>query len=188
MAADRIGRLRCARAGASARPGVRDRDCAPSPWSPAQRQERPSTPAVSATQILRLTSAWPSSATRRSIHRPVALDVVRSALTDTTFNDAVRVAADVTDDRSLAAVRCGSWTARPARPIGAHFIVVVDSLRPDYLSPHGPCGHVYAGHRGVLTEHRDPPSVHALRRHCAVGAGLWAGGLIPRARYCSHFQ
>jgi Sulfatase len=122
----------------------------------------------------------------------VLLDVFRPVVSDNDFYRTVRAAGDATDDRSLGAVplSLADVTRRPlARPPNI-FIVVVDSLRPDYVSAYNPAA-TFTPAIGAFASERD---TIVMRRAFTQYAGtalsqpaIWAGGLIQRAMYVKPF-
>jgi hypothetical protein len=120
----------------------------------------------------------------------VLLDVFRPLVTDREFYETVRSVGDATDDRSLGAVPLTlADVARPpsTRPPNI-FVVVVDSLRPDYLSAYNPAA-TFTPAIGAFAKE----SI-VMRRAYTQYAGtalsqpaLWAGGLIQRAMYVKPF-
>lgn len=121
----------------------------------------------------------------------VLLDVLRPVVSDTEFYRTVRDAGEVTADRTLPPVRLALADPLP-RPAGRPpniFVVVVDSLRPDYISPYNP-------------DVTFTPAIGAfgadsvvMRRAFTQYAGtalsqpaLWAGALIQRAMYIRPFS
>ncbi len=119
------------------------------------------------------------------------LDVGRSVAGDRDFFTGLRQAGDRTDDRALPAVPLR--LIDKAGPIAGRapdvFVIVVDSLRPDYLSAYNP----------VVTFTpaigRFAADSVVMRRAFTLYAGtalsepaLWAGGLIPRAMYPQPFS
>ena len=120
----------------------------------------------------------------------VLLDAFRPVLSDDAFFRTLRAAGDVTDDRSLTAVRLSlkeGLQAPAGRPPNV-FIVVVDSLRPDYVSAYNPAATFTPAIGAFANE-----SI-VMRRAFTQYAGtalsqpaLWAGGLIQRAMYVKPF-
>jgi hypothetical protein len=121
----------------------------------------------------------------------VVLDLVRPTITDTQFFDELRHSGDVTDDRSLHAVPlrvAKESTQRPAfRP--NIFMIVIDSLRPDYLSAYNPdvaftpAIGAFADESIVMRRAFAPYTGTALSQ-----PSLWAGGLIQRRMYVQPFS
>ena len=120
----------------------------------------------------------------------VLLDLFRPMVTDGAFFGALRRAGDATDDRSLAPVSLrlleGQDAPAPYRP---HiFVVVVDSMRPDYLSPYNPkvtftpAIAAFARESIVMRRAYTPYAGTALSQ-----PAIWAGGLIQRAQYVKPF-
>ena len=120
----------------------------------------------------------------------VLLDVFRPMATDTGFFRDVTQAGDATDNRSLAAVdfrlAAGRVPAAPDRP--NIFVIVVDSLRPDYLSAYN---HAASFTPNIGAFARDSL---VMRRAFTPYAGtalsepaIWAGGLVQRAMYIQPF-
>jgi hypothetical protein len=121
----------------------------------------------------------------------VLLDFVRPAVSDHEFYNSLRTAGDATD-RPLAAVplRIAGDVPKLAERPPHIFLVVVDSLRPDYIG-------AYHQPAGALT-----PAIDAFARDSIVmrhafspyaGTALaepsiWAGGLIPRFNYVQPFS
>src|SRR6202022_3953938 len=121
----------------------------------------------------------------------VLLDVLTPLVADGDFFAGLRRAGDVTDDSSLAAVPLGMLDQR--RAIRAHtpniFIIVIDSLRPDYVSAYNPivtftpAVGAFAADSIVMR--------HAFTSYAGTALSepaLWAGGLIPRAMYVKPFS
>jgi len=120
----------------------------------------------------------------------VLLDVFRPVVSDDAFYRTVRAAGDATDDRSLGAVRLSlaDVSRRPAARPPNIFIVVVDSLRPDYVSAYNPAAAFTPAIGAFANE-----SI-VMRRAFTQYAGtalsqpaIWAGGLIQRAMYVKPF-
>ena len=121
----------------------------------------------------------------------VVLDLVRPTITDTEFFDDLRHSGDVTDDRTLHAVPlrvARESTRRPAyRP--NIFMIVVDSLRRDYVSAYNPdvtftpAIGAFADDSIVMRRAFAPYTGTALSQ-----PSLWAGGLIPRRMYVQPFS
>jgi hypothetical protein len=119
------------------------------------------------------------------------MDFIRPTLTDRDFFETVHAEGDRTDQRGLRAVPLPIGPALNAAPsFRPHvFVIVVDSLRPDYLSPYNPAV--------TFT-----PAIEALARDSVVmrhaytpyaGTALsqpaiWAGGMIPRVNYAQPFS
>jgi len=121
----------------------------------------------------------------------VVLDLVRPMVTDTQFFDEIRRLGDVTDDRALRAIPL-RVVERPGagslyRP--NIFIIVIDSLRPDYLSAYNrdvtftPSIGAFADDSIVMRQTFAPYTGTALSQ-----PALWAGGLIPRRMYVQPFS
>jgi hypothetical protein len=121
----------------------------------------------------------------------VLLDVLRPFVADRDFFVALGRAGQVTDDSSLPAVTLGS--VDEPRAISTHrpniFIIVIDSLRPDYLSAYNPAVTftpaigAFAADSIVMR--------HAFTSYAGTALSepaLWAGGLIPRAMYIKPFS
>jgi hypothetical protein len=120
----------------------------------------------------------------------ILLDIFRPALTNDAFFRTVRAAGDATDDVSLRAVplQIADVHRAPAAARPHIFIVVIDSMRPDYLSPYN--------NVAAMT-----PAIGAFARESVVfrraftqyaGTALsqpaiWAGALIQRAMYVKPF-
>ena len=121
----------------------------------------------------------------------VLLDVLRPVVSDTEFYRTVRDAGEVTADRTLPPVRLALAEAMPrpaARPPNI-VVVVVDSLRPDYISPYNPAV-TFTPAIGAF----GADSV-VMRRAFTQYTGtalsqpaLWAGALIQRAMYIRPFS
>ena len=120
----------------------------------------------------------------------VLLDLFRPMVTDGAFFSLLRRAGDATDNRSLAPVSLrlveGPDAPAPYRP---HiFVVVVDSMRPDYLSPYNPkvtftpAIAAFARESIVMRRAFTPYAGTALSE-----PAVWAGGLIQRAMYVKPF-
>ncbi|PWT81129.1 MAG: hypothetical protein C5B57_11095 [Blastocatellia bacterium] len=121
----------------------------------------------------------------------VILDLVRPVLSDRSFFETLRTVGDATADPSLRPVPLrlvqNNRTTSSYRP---HiFVIVVDSLRPDYLSPYNedvwftPSIQAFAGDSIVFR--------HAFTQYAGTGLSqpaLWAGGLIQRAMYIKPFS
>ncbi len=121
----------------------------------------------------------------------VLLDVLRPLVADSDFFLVLARAGQVTDDSSLPAVPLRA--VDEPRAIATHrpniFIIVIDSLRPDYLSAYNPIVN-FAPAIGAFAA----DSI-VMRRAFTSYAGtalsepaLWAGGLIPRAMYVQPFS
>ena len=119
------------------------------------------------------------------------LDVFRPTLTDRDFYTELRTAGDVTDNRSLQAVPLrvvpelhGVPAYRPHV-----FVIVVDSLRPDYLAPYNPAAAAFTP--SIAAFARESRVVqHAFTPYAGTALSqpaIWAGGLIPRANYVQPF-
>jgi hypothetical protein len=121
----------------------------------------------------------------------VLLDLARPLATDREFFDEVSRLGDRVDDpalepRPLNVVRDA---LKPAGEAPHIFIVVVDSLRPDYLAAYNP--HVdftpniaaFARENLVMRRAYTPYTGTALSQ-----PALWAGGLIQRAMYVKPFS
>jgi hypothetical protein len=121
----------------------------------------------------------------------VVLDIVRPMVTDTQFFDEVRRVGDVTDDRALRAIPL-RVVERPVSGSAYRpniFIIVIDSLRPDYLSAYNrdvtftPSIGAFADDSIVMRQAFAPYTGTALSQ-----PALWAGGLIPRRMYVQPFS
>jgi hypothetical protein len=121
----------------------------------------------------------------------VVLDLVRPMVSDTEFFDEVRRVGDATDDRALRAIPL-HVVERPAlSPLHRPniFIIVIDSLRPDYLSAYNrdvtftPSIGAFADDSIVMRQAFAPYTGTALSQ-----PALWAGGLIPRRMYVQPFS
>ncbi|HEY2905659.1 MAG TPA: sulfatase-like hydrolase/transferase [Vicinamibacterales bacterium] len=121
----------------------------------------------------------------------VVLDLIRPTITDTEFFDDLRHSGDVTDDRALRAMplRVAKESARRPAYRPNIFMIVVDSLRPDYLSAYNPA----VAFTPAIGAFADESIV--MRRAFAPYTGtalsqpsLWAGGLIPRRMYVQPFS
>jgi hypothetical protein len=121
----------------------------------------------------------------------VLLDVVRPFVADDEFFRALQRAGELTGDSSLPAVPLHA--VDQPRQTSAYrpniFIVVVDSLRPDYLSAYNPdvtftpAIGAFAAESLVMR--------HAFTSYAGTALSepsLWAGGLIPRAIYVKPFS
>ena len=121
----------------------------------------------------------------------VLLDVFRPVVSDNDFYRTVRAAGDATDDRSLPAVRLSIADVQRPRParLPHIFVVVVDSLRPDYVSAYNPAATftpaigAFAGESIVMRRAFTQYAGTALSQ-----PALWAGGLIQRAMYVKPFS
>jgi arylsulfatase A-like enzyme len=120
----------------------------------------------------------------------VLLDFVRPVLTDHDFYNALRTAGDVTD-RPLAAVplRVAGDVPKVAERPPHIVIVVVDSLRPDYVGAYNPAAapltpaiDAFARDSIVMRHAFSPYAGTALAE-----PSIWAGGLIPRFNYVQPF-
>ena len=120
----------------------------------------------------------------------VLLDVFHPMVSDGRFFATLRASGDAIDDRSLAAVplTIADVQRRPAARPPHLFIVVVDSMRPDYLSAYNPAA-TFTPAIGAFAKE----SI-VMRRAFTQYAGtalsqpaLWAGGLIQRAMYVKPF-
>jgi hypothetical protein len=121
----------------------------------------------------------------------VVLDLFRPVLSDRDFFDTLRSVGDTTADPSLRPVPLrlveSDRTTSTYRP---HiFVIVVDSLRPDYLSAYNedvwftPNIEAFADDSIVFR--------HAFTQYSGTGLSqpaLWAGGLIQRAMYVKPFS
>ena len=111
-------------------------------------------------------------------------------VTDGEFFSMLRRVGDATDDRSLAPVslRVAEGQDAPAAYRPHIFVIVVDSLRPDYLSPYNPkvtftpAIDAFARESIVMRRAFTPYAGTALSQ-----PALWAGGLIQRAMYVKPF-
>ena len=121
----------------------------------------------------------------------VILDVVRPVLTDRAFLNALRQEGNITDNRRLPAVPL-HLVDEPRIDVAYRphiFIVVVDSLRPDYLSAYNqavtftPAIGAFARDSIIMRRAFTPYAGTALSE-----PALWAGGLIPRAMYLKPFS
>jgi hypothetical protein len=108
------------------------------------------------------------------------LDVFRPTLTDRDFYTELRNAGDVTDNRSLQAVPLrvvpelhGDPAYRPHV-----FVIVVDSLRPDYLAPYNAAAAAFTP--SIAAFARESRVVqHAFTPYAGTALsqpGIWAGG------------
>jgi hypothetical protein len=121
----------------------------------------------------------------------VVLDLVRPMVTDTQFFNDLQRAGDATDDQSLTAVplRVVENPGAGAAYRPNIFIVVVDSLRPDYLSAYNndvtftPQIGAFANDSIVMHRAFAPYTGTALSE-----PALWAGGLIQRRMYVQPFS
>ena len=121
----------------------------------------------------------------------VVLDLVRPMVTDTQFFDDLRRAGDVTDDRALRAVPLRVIDRPGPGPLSRPniFVIVIDSLRPDYLSAYNrdvtftPSIGAFADDSIVMRQAFAPYTGTALSQ-----PALWAGGLIPRRMYVQPFS
>ena len=120
----------------------------------------------------------------------VLLEVFHPIVSDNDFFRTGRAAGDATDDRSLPAVpmTIADVQHRPAARPPHIFIVVVDSMRPDYLSAYNPAATFTPAIGAFAAE-----SI-VMRRAFTQYAGtalsqpaIWAGGLIQRAMYVKPF-
>ena len=114
------------------------------------------------------------------------LDVGRPVVSDRAFLTALRDLGDVTYNRSLPPVPLvlADPIAIDRARVPHLFIVIIDSLRPDYVSAYNP--------RVTFTPAFDAfarDSIVMRRAYTAYSgtslseAGLWAGGLVQRAMY-----
>jgi hypothetical protein len=120
----------------------------------------------------------------------VLLDVARPLVADGDYYRALRQAADAIEDPSLEPVAL--HVADDAHPASTRppniFFIVVDSLRPDYLSPYNPDA-TFTPAIGAFARE----SIVMRRAFTSYGGtalsepALWAGGLIPRAMYIRPF-
>jgi hypothetical protein len=121
----------------------------------------------------------------------VLLDVLRPTVADGDFFLTLRRAGDATEDRSLKAVPMHviDRTERSQTATPNIFVVVVDSLRPDYLSAYNsaatftPNIGAFANDSIVWRNAFSPYAGTALSE-----PAIWAGGLIPRAMYVQPFS
>jgi hypothetical protein len=121
----------------------------------------------------------------------VLLDVLRPLIADGDFFVDLGRAGNVTDDSSLPAIPLGALDE--PRAIATYrpniFFIVVDSLRPDYVSAYNPivtftpAVGAFAADSIVMR--------HAFTSYAGTALSepaLWAGGLIPRAMYIKPFS
>jgi hypothetical protein len=120
------------------------------------------------------------------------LDLVRPAVSDREFFTVLRDTGDVTDNPSLAPVPLhvvpDLKTAPGYRP---HLIVVVvDSLRPDYLAPYRPSAAAFTPAIDAFSK-ESIVMRRAFTRYAGTALSqpaIWAGGLIPRHNYVQPFS
>jgi len=120
----------------------------------------------------------------------VLLDVARPLVADGDYYRALRQVADAIEDPSLEPVAL--HVADDAQPSSTRppniFFIVVDSLRPDYLSAYNPDA-TFTPAIGAFARE----SIVMRRAFTSYGGtalsepALWAGGLIPRAQYIRPF-
>jgi hypothetical protein len=121
----------------------------------------------------------------------VVLDVVRPMPSDNAFLTTVQTEGDATDDRSLRAVPLRLVDDPHLDPSYRPniFVVVIDSLRPDYLSAYNPAVTftpaigAFARESIVMRRAFTPYGGTALAE-----PALWAGALLPRAMYVKPFS
>ena len=121
----------------------------------------------------------------------VVLDLVRPVVADNQFFYELERVGDVTDSKGLKAVPLR--VVDEPGPAPAYrpniFIIVVDSLRPDYLSAYNhdvtftPAIGSFAAESIVMRRAFTPYTGTALSE-----PALWAGGLIPRRMYVQPFS
>ena len=121
----------------------------------------------------------------------VLLDVFRPMASDTGFLRQVGAAGDATDNRSLPAVEMHIGDGR----VGAHaalpniFIIVIDSLRPDYLSAYNPAASFTPRIGAFARDSLVMRSAFTAYAGTALSEpAIWAGGLIQRAMYIQPFE
>jgi hypothetical protein len=120
----------------------------------------------------------------------VLLDVTRPTMTNREFLEMVRVKGDATDTPALHAPRLqlSDQLQLDRTALPNIFVIVVDSLRPDYLSPYNasvsftPAIGAFARDSIVMRHAFTPYAGTALSQ-----PALWAGGLIPRRMYPKPF-
>ena len=120
----------------------------------------------------------------------IVLDVVRPMMSGRAFLSTLRREGDATDNRRLRPVPLRLVESPRVDPsYRPHiFVIVVDSLRPDYLSAYNPAVTFTPGIGAFARE-----SI-VMRRAFTAYSGtalsepaLWAGGLVPRAIYVKPF-
>jgi hypothetical protein len=120
------------------------------------------------------------------------LDLARPAVSDREFFTLLRDTGDVTDNAALKPVPLHIVPRLDSPPAyRPHIIViVVDSLRPDYLAPYRPSAAAFTPAIAAFAS----DSV-VMRRAFTRYAGtalsqpaIWAGGLIPRHNYVQPFS
>jgi hypothetical protein len=120
----------------------------------------------------------------------LVLDVVRPVITSHEFYSLLMSTGNVTD-RNIPALplRIVSSVDRPLPKRPNIFIIVVDSLRPDYLGAYNPAA---AEFTPAITAFARENIV--MRRAFSLYAGtalsepaIWAGGLVPRFNYVQPF-
>jgi arylsulfatase A-like enzyme len=119
------------------------------------------------------------------------LDVLRPLIADGAFFVDLRRAGNVTEDSTLPAIPLGTLDQPRAIPGRAPniFFIVIDSLRPDYLSAYNPIVTftpaigAFAADSIVMRQAFTSYAGTALSE-----PALWAGGLIPRAMYIKPFS
>ena len=120
----------------------------------------------------------------------VLTDVFRPVVSDDQFFRTVRALGDATDDRSLSAVPMTVADLRhpPAVRPPHLFVIVVDSMRPDYLGAYNAAATftpaITAFAHDSLVMHR------AFTQYAGTALSqpaIWAGGLIQRAMYVKPF-
>jgi hypothetical protein len=120
------------------------------------------------------------------------LDVVRPAVSDRDFFTSLRDVGDVTDNPALNAVplHIVPELREPPRHRPHIFLIVVDSLRPDYLAPYRPSAAPFTPAIGAFG--RDSIVMRrAFTRYAGTALSqpaIWAGGLIPRYNYLQPFS
>jgi len=102
----------------------------------------------------------------------------------------VRAAGDATEDRSLPAVpvNLADVTRRPTSRPPHIFVVVVDSLRPDYLLPYNPAATFTPAIGAFARESLVMRNAFTQYAGTALSQpAIWAGTLIQRAMYVKPF-
>src|SRR5262249_40881477 len=109
---------------------------------------------------------------------------------DSDFYLTLRRTGDLTDDTSLAAVplRVGEGLQPLSSKPPNIFIFVVDSLRPDYVSPYNPAVTFTPAIGRFAAE--SFVAKHAFTSYAGTALSepaIWAGGMIPRGIYVKPF-
>src|SRR5262249_60553314 len=113
------------------------------------------------------------------------LDIVRPMMTDRQYFNTLRRVGEATSERRdpIAPLPLTAGAAVLAdRP--DIFIIVVDSLRPDYLSPYNPAVTFTPSIAAFAKESVVLPRVDTPYAGTGLAeAAIWTGGLVPRLQY-----